>query len=178
MRELLGVPSGQLRLVEHRPQWRACFVAEAARLRAALGSAIVEVEHIGSTAIPGLIAKPILDLAIAVHDFEAAACCVASMEALGYEHRGEAGIARRRYFVLGEPRTHHVHMLELRSEQWRGHLGFRDALLAHPEEAAAYARLKRDLAEAANGDRSAYQDGKDRFIEDLIARSLAALPLQ
>lgn len=180
--DLLGLPSGQLLLVEHRPQWRACFLSEQARLQAALGAAVLDIQHIGSTAIFGLLAKPILDIAIAAPHFESAASCVPAMEALGYEYRGEAGIARRHYFVLGEPRTHHVHLLELHSAQWRNHLLFRDALLANPQEAQAYAQLKRELSQHGR-DRSAYQAGKESFIAGVIERastaaSLAPLALQ
>jgi GrpB-like predicted nucleotidyltransferase (UPF0157 family) len=169
----LGLPTGQLQLVARHSEWKACFLAEHARLRAALGESVVDIQHVGSTAVPGLLAKPILDLAIAVRGFEDAAGTLPVMESLGYESRGEAGIARRRYFVKGQPRTHHVHMLEQHSEAWRDHLLFRDTLISNPQERQAYAALKTELARPG-ADRSAYQLGKEPFITALLQRARAA----
>jgi GrpB-like predicted nucleotidyltransferase (UPF0157 family) len=174
MPSTLGLASGQLQLIAHDPGWKGCFLDEQARLHAALGPLVLDIQHVGSTAVAGLIAKPILDLAIAVRSFEDAAATIPVMERLGYESRGEAGIARRRFFVKGQPRTHHVHLLEQHSAAWRDHLLFRDTLIADPQALQAYAALKSELAAQLGGDRDAYQAGKESFITGVLQRARAA----
>ena len=165
---VLGLPSGVVRLAPHDPQWHRLFVGEKTRLYAGLGDLAIDIQHIGSTSIPGMPAKPILDIAVAVDDFEEAARCIPSMERLGYVYRGENGIPRRHYFVKGEPRTHHVHMVEIESVDWTDSLRFRDYLTEHAEAARAYAELKQELAQRHAGDRVAYQAGKDAFIKAVL----------
>jgi GrpB-like predicted nucleotidyltransferase (UPF0157 family) len=130
---------------------------------------------VGSTAIPGILAKPILDIAAAVDSFEAAAACIAPLEALGYTYRGEHGIPRRRYFVRhapdGETRLVHLHMLEVESAEWENHLLFRDYLRSHPQEGAAYQALKVCLRAAHRGDRAAYTEGKTAFVTRVLERA-------
>ena len=112
----------------------------------ALGDLVLDIQHVGSTALQSILAKPIIDIGIAVRNFDAAVVCVEPMQRLGYEYRGEAGIAKRHYFVKGRPRTHHVHMVEIDSEEWRSLVLFRDYLLDHPLVATQYEALKRTLA--------------------------------
>jgi GrpB-like predicted nucleotidyltransferase (UPF0157 family) len=115
-----------------------------------------------------MAAKPILDIAIAVADYEEASRCVEPLDLLGYRYRGEHGIARRHYFVKGDPRSHHVHMVEIQSENWAITLCFRDQMLQHPELAARYAALKHHLAEKFPTDRASYQEGKAEFIQSVL----------
>ena len=168
---MLGLPSGQLRLSPYEPDWPLLFLAESERLFASLGRYILDVQHIGSTAIPGLPAKPILDLGVAVTNFAEAACCIPLLEQLGYTYKGENGIPRRHYFVKGDPRTHHLHMLERTSEEWKSHLLFRDYLRRNPATARAYASLKQNLATRLATDREAYQTGKDSFIQAVLQQA-------
>lgn len=132
---------------------------------------VLEVQHIGSTSIPGMPAKPILDIGVAVANFEEAVRCVPLMERLGYSYKGENGIARRHYFVKGEPRTHHLHMLEVTSAEWKNHLLFRDYLRANLRTARAYADLKQQLATSFADDREAYQNGKENFINTVLLQA-------
>ncbi len=132
---------------------------------------VLDVQHIGSTSIPGMPAKPILDIGVAVANFEEAVRCIPLMEQLGYSYKGENGIPRRHYFVKGEPRTHHLHMLEAASEEWKNHLLFRDYLRGNAEAARAYANLKRQLAASFAADREAYQTGKERFINAVLRQA-------
>lgn len=162
----LGLHSGRLALAEHHLAWAREFQHERARIEAALGPHLTAIEHIGSTAIPGLPAKPILDLQLGVLNFEQACVCIAPLQSLGYEYRGEYGIARRHYFVKGDPRTHHAHMLEVSSENWAKALAFRDALLARPDLVQIYRDAK--IAMIAAGDRAAYQDAKGPVIERIL----------
>lgn len=165
---MLGLPSRQLRLSLYDPNWSLLFLAEKEQLFAILNNYILDVQHIGSTSIPGLPAKPILDIGVAVTNFEEATRCIPLLEQLNYTYKGENGIPRRHYFVKGDPRTHHLHMLEIASEEWKHHLLFRDYLRANPASAHEYARLKQTLAMQFANDREAYQNGKEDFIQAVL----------
>jgi GrpB-like predicted nucleotidyltransferase (UPF0157 family) len=168
---MLGLPSGQLRLASYAPDWPLLFLAEKAQLCAVLENYILDVQHIGSTSIPGMPAKPILDIGVAVPNFDEAVVCIPLIEQLGYSYRGECGIPRRHYFVKGDPRTHHLHMLEVTSEEWKNHLLFRDYLRSNSEAAQAYANLKQQLATRFAADREAYQTGKESFIQAVLQQA-------
>lgn len=165
---MLGLTSGQLRLSAYEPNWSFLFLGEKERLVASLSTYILDVQHIGSTSIPGMPAKPILDIGVAVANFEEASRCIPLLEQLGYTYKGENGIPRRHYFVKGNPRTHHLHMLEIESAEWKHHLLFRNYLCANPVSAHEYARLKQTLATQFVNDREAYQNGKETFIQAVL----------
>jgi GrpB-like predicted nucleotidyltransferase (UPF0157 family) len=167
----LGLENDTVRLVDYQPNWEKTFLEEQAQLYETLGSAVLDVQHIGSTAVPELSAKPILDIGVAVKDFDEAFAAVRLLERLGYTYRGEYGIARRHYFVKGSPRTHHLHMLEGTSLEWRNHLHLRDYLRTHPEAVAVYQALKTQLAERFPNDRNAYTEGKHAFIQGILNRA-------
>ena len=159
-------------VVEYDPRWPARFNDERVRLAGAFGDDAVLIEHIGSTAVPGLAAKPIIDILVAARRFPLRAALITAMEALGYEHLGEYGIPGRAYFRRWSPRprTHHVHVYAAGSDRITAHLLFRDYLRAHPTEAARYGNLKRELARRQL-DAVAFQSGKSAFIVDLLARA-------
>ena len=167
----LGLHRGELRLSPYRNEWPALFESEQKIIEAAVGDHVPDIQHVGSTAIVGMPAKPILDIAIAVEDFEQARVCIDPLVALGYTFRGENGIPRRHYFQKGEPCTHHIHMVEKTSDEWRKLVRFRDMLRADRSTAADYRRLKLDLWERLPGDRKAYQAAKAAFIEEIIRRA-------
>lgn len=165
----------EVALAEYDPAWPAMYEAEAARLREALPLGLILVmEHFGSTAIPGLIAKPVIDILVAVPSVEEARrLAVAPMEALGYAFWADNPKRDRLFFVKGLPpsaphRTHHVHMTEPDGEMWR-RLAFRDHLRRHPGEAARYAALKRELAARHREDREAYTEAKSAYVEAVLA---------
>ena len=166
----LGLSSGEVRLVPYDPGWPAAFAAERERLRAALGARMTAIEHIGSTAVPGLPAKPIIDMAVTVASFRALPELIRAMAAAGYTHKGEYGLPGRQFFVRGEPATHHVHLVEPGSPLWADWLALRDELRAQPEERAAYAALKCELAARHARDRAAYTKAKDPFLQRLRER--------
>lgn len=170
-----GLRSDELQLVPVGPEWAQRFSSESSRLSAALGAAALDIQHIGSTAIPGISAKPILDIAIAIRSYESGHALVPRFETLGYRYRGENGIPRRHYFVLGAlRRTHHVHVLEQDSAEWRRHLAFRDRLLGSPADAARYSAFKSSCMAEASGRREEYQRLKTPFIEAMeTGKSLA-----
>ena len=162
----------EIALVDYDPNWPALFAEEAARLRLALGDSVIAIEHFGSTAIPGLSAKPVIDLLVAVSSLpEARGAAVPALEALGYACWRDNPAPDRLFFVKGlppnGPRTHHVHI----AEPWASddpRLVFRDALRAGPEEARCYANLKRNLAKQFPNDREAYTSGKTEYICSVI----------
>ena len=154
--------------------WPQKFEAEKAALENLLPATAV-VEHIGSTAVAGLAAKPVIDIMIGLSDFAQADSLVPSIQSLGYEYVSEfeAVMPYRRFFRKEDAgvRTHHIHMVATGSEFWERHLAFRDYLRAHPESAAEYSALKRDLARREWQDMNDYAAAKTDFIRDIEARS-------
>ncbi len=165
---MLGLEKGFVKLVAHDERWHRLFAEEAAHLSAAIGENVVAIEHIGSTSICGISAKPILDIAIAINDNADGEKCVKPLENMGYIYRGENGIPGRFYFVKGAPRTHHLHMLKQDSNFWKNHLLFRDYLRENPPVAQKYDYLKKELAQNHSANRDAYLDGKAAFVEDVL----------
>lgn len=140
----------------------------------ALGDLLLAIHHIGSTAIPGIHAKPIIDMLVAVSDVLLLDGKVRQLEVLGYEAMGEFGIAGRRFFRKNDHdgnRTHHVHVFQAASPQIERHLAFRDFMRAHPNYANQYDALKLHLATLYPTDIASYMDGKDEFIREMDARA-------
>jgi GrpB-like predicted nucleotidyltransferase (UPF0157 family) len=167
----------EIKIVDYDPNWPALFEEEAARLRAVLDQdLIVGLEHFGSTSIPGLAAKPIIDILILVRSLaDARARFVEPLQRLGYVLRAANRGLKGMFFVKGispseDRRTHIVHITLPGQGVWRG-LCFRDYLRAHPEEAARYERLKRDLADRHQADRWAYGKGKYNFISEIVLKA-------
>jgi len=162
-------------VVPHNPEWKELFEDEVQELVAVFGEEIVAAYHIGSTAIPGILAKPIIDILLEVRDIESVDTFNREMVAIGYVPKGRFGIAGRRFFIKGSEthRTHHVHVFEQGHPAVRRHLTFRDYLRAHPSEAQAYSRLKRDLARRFPHDINGYLAGKDAFIKEIERRAEA-----
>lgn len=163
-----GVPRNKVALLLHDPQWDAEFVRVKGLLQALWGAAVLDVQHIGSTAIQGICAKPILDVAVMVRSF--ADMDVAALTALGYEPCGlQPPDFSRHLFVLrgGEERLslQHIHVYQPNDLDFARCVGFCAYLNAHPEEARAYAALKQTLAARFPDDRIAYGDGKAAFIQ-------------
>lgn len=156
----------------HDPAWADAFESASALVLSALGSNAIAAHHIGSTAIPNILAKPIIDLMIAVADIELVDACNPAMERLGYEAKGEFGIPTRRYFRKDDAhgiRTHHTHVFPMGSDQIDRHLAFRDFMIAHPKWAKRYSDLKRELAEKHRLCMADYVAGKDPVIQQIDA---------
>jgi GrpB-like predicted nucleotidyltransferase (UPF0157 family) len=167
---------GAIVVTDYDPAWPAMFEQERAIIAAALGALVVTIEHVGSTAVPGLAAKPIIDLLVGVTSLHAArACGIDALQALGYTYVPEyqSWLRDELFFRkgVGGPWTHHVHMMARSDPGWDRRLVFRDYLRAHPDAAAAYVTLKRKLAEACKDDIAAYRNGKDQFVADAMARA-------
>jgi GrpB-like predicted nucleotidyltransferase (UPF0157 family) len=167
----IGLQRGIVRLLPHQPVWKTLFAAEAERIRDALGERVLAIEHVGSTAVAGLPAKPIIDLMVGIADIDDSDKEIRTLEEIGYERRPNGDLPGRLYLVLGsaEMRRFHLSLSEPGSDFWRGHLLFRDSLRADPAVAAAYARLKRELAARYPDDRLSYTAGKEEFIAGVLA---------
>jgi GrpB-like predicted nucleotidyltransferase (UPF0157 family) len=139
-----------------------------------LGKNVVATHHIGSTSIPGIFAKPIIDILVEVADIATVDSCNEAMELAGYVSMGEFGIPGRRYFRKDDAngvRSHYVHAFQSGDPELARHLGFRDFMLAHPDIAREYSDLKRALALVHPNDIDAYVDGKDAFIKRVDERA-------
>jgi GrpB-like predicted nucleotidyltransferase (UPF0157 family) len=140
----------------------------------ACGGCVLDMHHVGSTAIPGAAAKPMIDMMPLLRRHQVGLACVRPMEALGYKFRGDGGLSGRHYFIKGQPRTHHVHMYASDHPEVGRHARFRDYLRPHPREACAYEVLKRELAALFGGDTGAYSPkGIVRHQNDRRLRQLA-----
>ena len=160
----------KVKVVPHDPKWQEAFEVESKRVTDALGENVITIHHIGSTAIPDIYAKPIIDLLVEVKDIVKVDEQNSLMELFGYEVMGEFGITGRRYFRKDNQkgvRTHHIHTFEVSSEQVERHLAFRDYMIAHPKDAQRYSELKRRLAREHPTDIDGYMDGKDGFIREM-----------
>lgn len=160
----------KVEVVPHNPQWRKAFQCESQEILQIFGKNVVAVHHIGSTAIPHIYAKPIIDLLIEVKEIAKVDQNNRAMQRLGYTAMGEYGIPGRRYFYGNNElgiRLYHVHIFEKQSPEVKRHLAFRDYLIAHPEEAQQYSELKRELAKKYVNDFNGYMDGKDSFIQEI-----------
>lgn len=165
-------------LVDYDPNWITLFNAEKERLHAAVGEYVLTIEHIGSTSVPNLAAKPVIDITIGVESLAIAdEFCVPTIQSLEYEYVAafEDMMPRRRYFRRSDEagmRTHQIHLWELADSEYERHIVFRDYLRAHLHEAQAYEAVKRNLM--AQLDKvNDYADAKSVFIKPCEARAYA-----
>lgn len=165
----------KVEVVEHRPTWQDLFKKEAARIEAILADEMKTVHHIGSTSVPGLRAKPIIDMLVVVKEISKVDLFNESFRKIGYEAMGEYGIPGRRYFRKGaEVRTFQIHIFEESNQKdIIRHLAVRDYLKTHEADAIAYGELKSRLAKQYPNDIRAYSEGKDAFVKDLEQKALA-----
>lgn len=167
---MLGLNRKSVELAAHRKEWKALYEQEEKLLRRAFGELLMGVEHIGSTAIAQIVAKPIIDIMVGVRDLAEVESRLSPLAAIGYEYRGESGIVGRRYFRKGTPAvsTHHLSATEYGGNLWRKHLLFRDYLREHREAAGRYDELKKELATKFKNNREAYTDAKTEFVEEIL----------
>jgi GrpB-like predicted nucleotidyltransferase (UPF0157 family) len=168
-------------ILDYDPRWPALYEEEKALIVAAIGPSIVAIEHIGSTAVPGLAAKPIVDIMIGIPRLDEAPALYGSLAQIGYEYAPEFEelIPERRFFRKGpaECWTHHLHIVEFRDDFWVRHLLFREYLRRHAEVAHDYKQLKRALAAEYSENRQGYTEAKTNFIHGIesLARADAEL---
>lgn len=163
--------NSSIEVVCYNPNWPSMFQQEAALIQQALGSNCTAIHHIGSTSVPGLWAKPIIDMLPVVTNILEVDNATKAMESLGYEVKGEYGIAFRRYFQKNKNvRTHNVHVYEEGDPEIDRYLKFRDWMRAHHDDAQAYANLKKELASKFPDNILRYVIGKDAFVADIDAK--------
>jgi GrpB-like predicted nucleotidyltransferase (UPF0157 family) len=160
----LGLVQGAVELVPHNPEWR-----RADTIRAALGNVLIDIEHIGSTSIPGIRSKPILDLMIGIGNLVAGPSLEPRMAAIGYDFAPNAGVPNDNVFGKGVARTHLAHVVEFDGPTWRHNLVFRDRLRASTGLAQQYDTLKEELAVRFSNDRASYTSAKKSFIDQVVA---------
>ncbi len=158
-------------ICEYDPRWPELFASERAEIGRALANA-VEIEHMGSTAVPGLEAKPIVDMIASVETLPLTEQQKTTLQRLGYEYLGECGVPGREYFRKREPNPFNLVVVQHESSLWEHNLLFRDYLQAHPDEARRYGSLKRKLAGDAGHSLLLYSDRKGRFISRTLERAL------
>ena len=167
----IGLRRHTVRLVEHEPGWAALFASEATAIRRLLGDIIVDVQHVGSTAVPGLVAKPILDIAIAASAPDLVVLVADRLRDAGYLDRGSAGRNGGHLLVkeaAPDVRTVHLHVVDVTDPQWDDYIRFRDMLRDDDAIRHAYHDLKRELAETCGNDRQAYTSGKAAFVRSIL----------
>ncbi|MDX8047180.1 GrpB family protein [Gracilibacillus sp. S3-1-1] len=153
--------------------WPSMFEAEAKKLQSIFGQEMIAIHHIGSTSVPGLQAKPVIDMMPVVKNIDDVDAFNQEMNKLGYECKGENGISGRKYFQKGgDDRTHHVHIFQHGSDEINRHLAFRDYLRSHPEDRERYGTLKERLAQQFPDDMISYMEGKDGLVKEIEAKAL------
>lgn len=171
---VVGLEQGTVRLVSYSPAWHILFEREKKTLLITLHGIVLKIEHIGSTSIPDMEAKPIIDIAAALPSLDAVVKCIQPLAAAGYEYKGEYGLSGRHFFAKGSPHTHYLHVVTLESDYWTDWLTFRDFVTAHKEIADEYSVLKRNLAKVYQSDRDAYTRAKSEFISRIVRQAKAA----
>lgn len=158
----------KVEVVPYCPDWPVQFEAEAQTLRQVFGGQLLTIHHFGSTSIPGMKAKPIIDILAIVGDINQVDELNQKLEQLGYHGVGEYGISGRRFFYKGsyEVRTHHLHVYEASNPNVLRHLAFRDYMRSHPDAAQKYSELKDALAKRFPDDMESYIEGKNEFVKD------------
>ncbi len=179
---------GAITITDYDPRWPVLFEEERRLILNAIGEWVADVQHVGSTAVPGLAAKPIIDIMVAVQNERGMIQSITPLVKLGYECLGEYGIPSRNYFRKnaetaglglshgGVARTHHLHMFPAGHTEWDRHLHFRDYLRAHPPVADEYTSLKRELAGRFTTDLEGYTEAKTEFIRGIERAALARSP--
>lgn len=170
----MAEPQRLVEIVEYDPNWPKQFEQEAIELKKGFGNNLIAIHHVGSTAVRGLAAKPIIDMLPVVHDIAAVDELNPQMGKLGYGAFGEYGLPGRRYFRKLEGHRHlfHLHTYKSDNPEILRHLVFRDYLRAHPKIASEYGALKIELAQKFKHDPEAYQEGKHDWIQKMEKQAL------
>ena len=165
---VLGLAQTQVRLHEPTPLWAGLYRQEERRLKAALGPALIAIEHYGSTSVGGIKAKPIIDILAGIARLEDGPALIPSLAALGYDYAGDKVVPGHHIFGRGEERTHLLHVVEYGSAIWNEALQFRDALRADCHLAREYEALKITLSEKYAEQRADYTAAKAAFIQAVL----------
>ncbi|MFX1560770.1 MAG: GrpB family protein [Promethearchaeota archaeon] len=162
---------------EYNPEWALWFETLCSLLKPILGEYVIRIEHVGSTAVPGMLAKPIIDLNIVIRDedFEEVNSILSE---IGFVHLGDLGITGREAFNCVDPELksrlppHHLYICDLHAEELNRQVTFRNYLRTHPDDANAYSEFKRHLVREYSGNRVSYIEGKDALVKEILERAL------
>ncbi|MCY7568021.1 GrpB family protein [Bacillus safensis] len=165
---MLGLPRGEVFLVPWSIEWVKEFESEKKQIIEVIGKYIVNVHHIGSTAVNGLSAKPIIDIAIEINHFLDGEQCVTALQGLGYSYRGTNVLPERHYFSKGEPRTHQIHMYQTGNRYLLEQINFRDYLRSNELARSEYQQLKLNLSRVNKNDKHKYAEGKTEFVKSIL----------
>ena len=172
----IGLKRGTVKVVDYDPNWPKEFELEKQRLLETFGDKILAIEHIGSTSIPGLVAKPIIDIVVAVKSFDDLPEFIDELQKLSYKYIPERTFNDRKFFPKGsqENRTHHLNLvLQDDTEQWTKPIAFRDYMRTHEAERNEYRKLKTTLAQQYANDRATYTKLKDDFFQSIFDKALS-----
>ena len=168
----LGLEHGINRVVPYSSDWPIQYVRESEKIKRVCTVRILGMEHVGSTAVPGLISKPIIDIAVGVARLSVAETMKADMASIGYDYPGDVGIPDDRIFGRDKPVRHFlVHVVEYDGAKWHQYLQFRNALRSQPQLAAEYGRLKTHIVEQHPTGRAAYAEQKTDFVNKVLSGS-------
>lgn len=158
----------EIKLVSFDPIWKALYRDEALRINKKLGNQIIEIQHIGSTAIPNIYAKPIIDIMIGIKNLEENEITIEGLIELGYEYLGEAGVPERLYFRKRNSSNFNIALCQYKGEIWDNNILFRDFLLNHPDAAANYSAVKKSALDSGADTLLSYSKIKHPFIDEII----------
>ena len=158
----------RMEVIFYNLNWKEMYKEESEKIKNVLIDIIIDIHHIGSTAIPGIKAKPVIDVLVEVKDIEGVDQYNYKMKELGYEAMGEYGIPKRRFFRKGgNNRTHHIHIFQVGNEEIERHINFKEYLIAHPDKAREYSKLKEKLVNKYTYDVENYTNSKSDFIKEI-----------
>lgn len=169
----MGLSPKKVELVQYKSTWNTEFLKEKEALDLLFKDDIVTIEHVGSTSIPNIKAKPIIDIVVGLKQFEYGERYIEPLLELGYIFKGHLGKSRRYFFSKGNDieRTHHLHLVEFGDRNWKNQILFRDYLLANSDIAKEYNELKQLLEEKYSDDRTSYTDKKSKFVLEIISKA-------
>lgn len=173
---MIGLKKGSVQLVPYQTEWKTCFEEEANCLQVALEGHVFQIEHVGSTAVEGLSAKPIIDIMLGVEHLSEGKILIPLLEEIDYTYIQPDPFPNVFVLVKGTPdkRTHHLFIQELATPYWDEKILFRDYLRAYPEATTAYEDLKQDLAQKYATDRPSYTAKKAKFITEILEKARKA----
>lgn len=164
-------PLRTIEVVEYNPAWTEAFQTYAAKLHAALGDLAMSIEHVGSTSVPGLAAKPIIDMDVVISSRLVLGQTIRKLAGLNYIHEGNFGIPGREAFMWPGEERHHLYVCSVGTPNLHNHLVFRGYLKAHPEAVTAYSALKKKLAKQYRNDMDAHGRAKTEFIQGILTKA-------
>jgi len=166
----VGLKRGTVQVVPYNPEWAKSFEEEKSKLQKAFSGRLLSIEHVGSTAVPGLAAKPLIDMMAAIPALSQYHEYVEELHKFGYEYMPGRVFDDRVFFPKGprSKRTHHLNLVEVGSEQWHTTLNFRDYLRDHADKRKEYQELKENLAKLYPNNCEAYTKAKNQFIQDVL----------